>query len=351
MQDAPPAIRFAMTTQLPAEWAPQSAVQLTWPHAGGDFGPLLDEAHEQFLRLAVAIAEVTPLLIVVPDAPEARYAELVARGVPEERLRVVALASNDVWARDHAPTSVMRDDALVHLDFRFDGWGGKFTAELDDALSAQLADAGALPGRLETVDWVLEGGSIESDGAGTILTTERCLLDPARNASATRAGVETLLTDTLGAQRILWLAHGDLIGDDTDGHIDTLARFCSPQCIAYQACDDPNDAHHEMLAAMALELEAMRTADGAPYQLVPLPLPAAIHDPEDGHRLPAGYANFLISNGVVLVPTYDDPADATALSRLQAAFPDHRVRGVDCRTLIRQHGSLHCVTMQIPAPT
>lgn len=339
-----------MTTHLPAEWAPQSTVQLTWPHAGSDFGRLLPEqAHEQFVRLAVAIAEATPLLIVVPDAIEERHAELVARGVPEQQMRLVALASDDVWARDHGAISVMRDDTLVHLDFRFDGWGGKFAAARDDALSAQLAQTGSLPGTLETVDWVLEGGSIDSDGAGTILTTERCLLDRARNPSATRAVVERLLADTLGAQRVLWLARGDLLGDDTDGHIDTLARFCNPHCIAYQACDDPSDAHHESLTAMARELEAMRTADGAPYQLVPLPLPAAIHEARDGHRLPAGYANFLISNGVVLVPTYDDPADDIALSRLQAVFPHHRVRGVDCRTLIRQHGSLHCVTMQIPA--
>lgn len=343
----PPAL--AMSIQLPAEWAPQAAVQLTWPHAAGDFGRMLDAAHAQFLRLAVAIAEVTPLLVVVPDTPEARHAKLVAQGIPEERLRVVALASNDVWARDHGPITVLRNGERLHLDFRFDGWGGKFEARQDNALTARLAEQQALPARVQSVDWVLEGGSIESDGAGTILTTERCLLDPARNPTATRPEVETLLAETLGAQRVLWLAHGDLLGDDTDGHIDTLARFCSAQCIAYQACDDPEDAHYPELSAMAQELAAMRTAEGSAYELIPLPLPAPIHDPEDGHRLPAGYANFLISNGVVLVPTYDDPADAVALSRLQRAFPDHRVRGVDCRTLIRQHGSLHCVTMQIPA--
>ncbi|MBY8966796.1 agmatine deiminase family protein [Algiphilus sp. NNCM1] len=338
-----------MSTLLPAEWAPQAAVQLTWPHADGDFGPMLDAAHDQFLRLAVAIAEATPLLVVVPDRPEARRAELLARGVVPERLQMVALPSNDVWARDHGPITVWRDDGWQHLDFRFDGWGGKFDATLDNALTAQLAEQGRLPGMTASVDWVLEGGSIESDGAGTILTTARCLLDTARNPGATREGVEALLRDQLGAQRVLWLAHGDLLGDDTDGHIDTLARFCSPDCIAYQACDDPSDAHFNTLRAMADELGALRTAQDKPYQLIPLPLPAAVFDPEDGHRLPAGYANFLISNALVLVPTYDDPADAIALERLQAAFPRHRVQGVDCRTLIRQHGSLHCVTMQIPS--
>ncbi|WP_420426850.1 agmatine deiminase family protein [Algiphilus sp.] len=338
-----------MSIFLPAEWAPQAAVQLTWPHADGDFGPMLDEAHDQFVRLAVAIAEATPLLVVVPDRPEARREELLARGVAAERLRMVMLPSNDVWARDHGPITVWQDDGARHLDFRFDGWGGKFDARLDNALTARLADQGLLPGPTAPVDWVLEGGSIESDGAGTILTTERCLLDTARNPGATQENVEAMLRHQLGAQRVLWLAHGDLLGDDTDGHIDTLARFCRRDCIAYQACDDPSDAHFETLGAMADELSALRTAEGTPYTLIPLPLPAAAFDPDDGHRLPAGYANFLISNALVLVPTYDDPADAIALARLQAAFPEHRVRGVDCRTLIRQHGSLHCVTMQIPS--
>ena len=337
-----------MTTTLPAEWAPQQAVLLTWPHAAGDFGPMLDAAHAQFLHLALAIADSTPLLVVAPPDQPALRDELIAAGVPAERLAIVPLPSNDVWARDHGPVTVFRDGTAVHLDFRFNGWGGKFTADADDAVCAALAAAGALPGTSEALPIVAEGGAIESDGAGTILTTTRCMLDPARNAGATRASVEAWMAEHFGAARVLWLAHGDLIGDDTDGHIDTLARFCDPHTIAYQACKDAADPHHAELSAMEAELRALRDAEGNPYRLVPLPLPAPAYDEADGRRLPAGYANFLITNAQVLVPTYDDPADAEALSRLQAAFPGHAVRGVDCRTLIQQNGSLHCVTMQIP---
>jgi agmatine/peptidylarginine deiminase len=200
------------------------------------------------------------------------------------------------------------------------------------------------------VDFVLEGGAIESDGLGTLLTTERCLLAPTRNPGLDQAAIEALLKDKFGLQRVLWLRHGDLLGDDTDGHIDTIARFCDAHTIAYQGCEDRDDPHYEDLAAMARELEALRTAEGKPYKLVALPLPAAIHDPDDGRRLPAGYANFLILNGAVLVPIYgDEKNDAVALERLRPCFPDREVLGIECRALIHQYGSLHCVTMQIPA--
>jgi agmatine/peptidylarginine deiminase len=274
----------------------------------------------------------------------------VAAGVPKERLRVYAMPNDDVWARDHGPITVLRDGKRLHLDFSFNGWGGKFPAERDNALTGRLITLDAWDAPVETVDFVLEGGAIEVDGAGTLLTTERCLLAPTRNPQLDRAAIEQVLKDRLGVSRILWLKHGDLLGDDTDGHIDTIARFCDADTIAYQACEERDDPHYADLAAMAKELAAFRNARGKPYKLVPLPLPAALHDPDDGRRLPAGYANFLIVNGAVLVPVYGDAKnDPIALERLRPCFPGREVLPIECRALIHQYGSLHCVTMQIPA--
>ncbi|MGH8430707.1 MAG: agmatine deiminase family protein, partial [Solimonas sp.] len=239
-----------------------------------------------------------------------------------------------------------------HLDFVFNGWGGKFEAGLDNQITQRLAEQGLWDTLVESIDFVLEGGGIESDGAGTLLTTERCLLAPTRNPQYDKAHIELHLKAWFGLKRVLWLQHGDLLGDDTDGHIDTVARFCDAQTIAYQACDDVGDPHYNDLKAMEVELLALRTLDGEPYRLVPLPLPPAIFDgeqPGQGRRLPAGYPNFLILNGAVLVPTYGVATDEEALRRLRPCFPGREVIGVDCRTLIHQYGSLHCVTMQIPS--
>ena len=335
---------------LPPEWAPQSAVMLTWPRRDGDFARHFEAVEQNFIAIAVAIGRRENLHVnVAQDAP-GLAARLVAAGVPNERLRVYAMPNDDVWARDHGPITVVRDGKLLHLDFTFNGWGGKFPAERDNALSGRLITVGAWEAPLETVDFVLEGGAIEVDGQGTLLTTERCLLAPTRNPKLDRVAIEQVLKDKLGVNRILWLRHGDLLGDDTDGHIDTIARFCDAETIVYQACEDRDDPHYADLAAMAGELAAFRTASGKPYKLVPLPLPAALHDPDDGRRLPAGYANFLILNGAVLVPVYGDAKnDAVALERLRPCFPGREVVPIECRALIHQYGSLHCVTMQIPA--
>lgn len=338
-----------MNVILPAEWAPQCCIQLTWPRADGDFARWFARVEACFVALASAITRYQPLLIAVPGDIEGVRARLLAAGVPAERLQLVAVQANDVWARDHGPITVWRDGQRVHLDFTFNGWGGKFDARLDNTVTRQLAAAGVLPAAVESLDFVLEGGGIESDGQGTLMTTERCLLAPTRNPKLSRNVIEQKLAHWFGLNRILWLKHGDLLGDDTDGHIDTLARFCDPQTIAYQACEDINDPHHEDLAAMAAELRAFKQANGLPYRLIPLPMAPAIVD-EDGRRLPAGYANFLILNGAVLVPTYGDAErDAAALAALAPAFPGRDIVGVDCVALIHQYGSLHCVTMQIPS--
>lgn len=334
---------------LPPEWAPQAAVMLTWPRQDGDFARHFDAVERNFIAIAVAIGRFQNLHVNVAEAADALQARLISAGVPRQRLIVHEVPNDDVWARDHGPITVIRDGRLVHLDFTFNGWGNKFSASRDNALTAKLDQYGAWSAPVETVDFVLEGGALEVDGRGTLLTTERCLLAPTRNPHLDKAQIEALLKDRLGLDRVLWLRHGDLLGDDTDGHIDTIARYCDASTIVYQGCDDRSDAHFEDLAAMAEELRAFRDWRGQPYKLVALPLPQAIVDPDDGRRLPAGYANFLILNGAVLVPVYGQPLDAVALDRIRPLFPDREVIGIDCNALIQQYGGLHCVTMQIPA--
>ena len=337
-----------MKTILPAEWAPQALVQLTWPRPQGDFAPWFAAVEDNFVRLAVAITRFQSLLIACGPEVAALRQRLLAAGAKAEHLTLLSVPANDVWARDHGPITVFRDEQPILLDFSFNGWGGKFDAKLDDQVTRGLADQGAWTAPVERLHFVLEGGGIESDGLGTLLTTERCLLAPTRNPQFSKAQIEQHLMRWFGVERVLWLTHGDLLGDDTDGHIDTIARFCDAKTIAYQACEDQNDAHYADLKAMEAELQALRTADGQPYKLVALPLPQAIFDAE-GQRLPAGYPNFLILNGAVLMPTYGVPQDAEALARLAPCFPQHEVIGVDCRALIEQYGSLHCVTMQVPS--
>ncbi len=336
---------------LPPEWAPQSGVMLTWPHAQSDWAPILGEVETVFVQIASHVAAREKAVIVCFDAAHREHVtrQLRAADVPAERIVYALARSNDSWARDHGPLGVVCRDRPLLLDFGFNGWGGKFAAELDNAISQQLAQQGTFRNTpLEGVDLVLEGGSIEADGSGSLLTTSRCLLAPTRNPHLSREAIESRLGDWLGITRVLWLQHGYLAGDDTDSHIDTLARFCDVDTIAYVACDDPADEHFAELSAMEAELKAFCTRTGAPYRLVRLPWPRARYD-EHGERLPATYANFLIINDAVLVPTYDDPADQTAQERLSSCFPGRTIIGVPCLPLIRQHGSLHCVTMQLPA--
>lgn len=337
-----------MTRYLPPEWAPQSAVMLTWPRADGDFAVHFDAVEQTFVQIAVTISRFQDVHINYGLEPASLRDRLIQAGAHPARLRVYRVESDDVWARDHGPITIVADGRLRHLDFTFNGWGGKFAARRDDAITRQLAGIGAWQAPVDTIDFVLEGGAIEVNGAGTLLTTTRCLLAPTRNPGLSRAQIEETLMRCFGVIRVLWLTRGDLIGDDTDGHIDTLARFCNAHTLVYQGCEDTGDAQFEELSAMEREIHELRRRNGEPYEMLPLPLPAPIFD-EDGRRLPAGYANFLIINGAVLVPVYDDPQDEVALERLRGCFPERQVIGVDCRALIRQYGSLHCVTMQIPS--
>lgn len=334
---------------FPAEWAPQDAVQLTWPNDRGDWAPYLTQVEPVFITIAREVARRERLIISCYDTRHctAVAERLQSAAVNLDNVELFPIPSNDTWARDHGPITVYADQQPQLLDFIFNGWGGKYPAEQDTQITSRLIAAGAFSAGHQPVALVLEGGGIETDGAGTLLTTTSCLLAPTRNPHFNQAQLEGRLSELLGLDRFLWLHNGHLAGDDTDGHIDTLARFCNPDTIVYQGCNDPQDEHYTTLNAMAAELRALRTRDGNPYRLVELPWPQPKRNNE-GQRLPGTYANFLIINGAVLVPTYQDPADAAALETLQDCFPDREIVGIDCSALILQYGSLHCVTMQLP---
>lgn len=331
---------------LPAEWYPQSGVQLTWPHAQTDWAYLLPEVQACFLQLAREIAQRELLLIVTPE-PE-HVATFIAPEINMKNVRFLKCETNDTWARDHGAITRIDNAAPVLLDFMFNGWGLKFASDKDNLITRRAVEAHAINGRYENrLNFILEGGAIESDGMGTLLTTSECLLSPNRNGAMTKVEIEEYLKSTFHLQQVLWLDHGYLAGDDTDSHIDTLARFCSPSTIAYVRCTDVNDEHYEALKGMEEQLQSFRTLSGEPYRLLALPMADEIV--EEGQRLPATYANFLIINGAVLYPTYGQPTnDQKAKEVLQGAFPHNEIIGIDCRSLIKQHGSLHCVTMQYP---
>ncbi|MEN3158198.1 agmatine deiminase family protein [Alkalimonas sp. NCh-2] len=337
---------------LPAEWAKQDAIMLTWPHSATDWAPMLAEVTEVYRQLTKEIASRQQLVIICHDAQVQRQVEAIVAelAVPAGRIHLVQAPCNDTWARDHGPITVLdKNGNPCLLDFTFTAWGDKFAANLDNNINQQLFQADCIadiPKR--KVELVLEGGGIESDGKGSLLVTKKCLLNPNRNPELNQAEIEQQLCQQLGMQRVLWLEHGYLAGDDTDAHIDTLVRFAPDDTLVYVSCDDPKDEHFRELQAMAHELTDFKTLDGKPYHLIPLPWPAAKFN-ADGERLPASYANYLIMNDAVLVPTYHDSQDTVALAQIQRAYPQHQVIGVHCLPLIHQYGSLHCVTMQLPA--
>jgi len=335
---------------LPAEWAEQSAVMLAWPHADTDWQDSLEAVEVVYTQLLAAISRYEQVLLLCPD--EAHQADINIRlanaGVDTSKIIFFPVQYNDTWTRDYGPISVNLSNSPKLLNFTFNGWGNKFNAELDNTVNGQLSEAGIWSDtELLDIDFVLEGGSIESDGQGTLLTTSHCLLNPNRNPGFTKNTIENLLQEKLGCHRVLWLEHGYLAGDDTDSHIDTLARFSSTNTIVYMTCQNKDDEHYQSLKQMENELRALKTLSGQNYQLIPIEIPPAIFA-ADGHRLPASYVNFLIINQAVLVPVYQHPtSDKIAIKKLSLAFPDHEIIPIDCKTLILQHGSLHCVTMQL----
>lgn len=332
---------------MPPEWARQSAVQLTWPHEGTDWREYLPEINATYVEMADAITRHEGLLVVTPE-PE-HVAALLKERLTEwqfNRVKIHKCPTNDTWARDHAFITLTDGREKRLLDFRFNGWGDKFPAALDNAINRSLYINKVVDGEyVDHNDFVLEGGSIESDGQGTVMTTTQCLMAPHRNQPLTRPEIEQKLKDMLGAERIIWIEHGRLEGDDTDGHIDTIVRMAPNDTLLYIGTDDATDANYSELRLMEEQLKELRTACGRPYRLLRLPMPRPIYDGDD--RLPATYANFLIINGAVIYPTYAQPDnDAEAARVIAEAFPDRELIAIDSRTVVRQHGSLHCCTMQ-----
>jgi agmatine/peptidylarginine deiminase len=326
--------------RLPAEFEEQSFIQVVFPHKKSDWKDYLEEAEKNFVDIINAIAQYQQCIVVCDDVSR------VKKHFPSHaNIRFVEVPTNDTWARDSSAITVYEDGEPLLLDFNFTAWGGKFDASLDNEMSQRLSAVYDTP--LKSVDFILEGGAIESNGKGTLLITSECVFNPNRNVNLSKEQSIDVLRQEFGVSNVLILDHGYLSGDDTDSHIDTLARFVDAETIVYLSCTDEEDEHFSELKKMEEELKGFRDQDGKSFALVPLPFTQAIYDEEE--RLPATYANFLIMNEAVLVPVYNDPNDQKALDILKQVFPSRVIVAVDCSTLIRQHGSLHCVTMQFPS--
>lgn len=330
--------------RFPAEWEHYGAVLMAWPHSATDWNYILDEVRRCYLEIINAIVAAGEKVILI--GPEAEMSGFnFADGVYK-----VYVDTNDTWIRDYGPLTLTDGEVFTLLDFRFNGWGMKFSANFDNQVNRRLGDMKVYERMPESCkDFVFEGGSIESDGQGTLLTTEYCLMAPNRNEPMTRAQIEQLILSKLHGRKLLWITKGGLSGDDTDGHVDTLCRLAPNNTIVYTGCQNSADEHYLPLRAMADELRGFTNADGEPFNLVELPLPDAVFD-SDGERLPATYANYLVLERVVLMPTYRQPQnDRLAADMLRMVFPNRKIVGIDCSALIKQHGSLHCATMQIPS--
>ena len=337
------------TLIFPSEWQAQDAILMAFPHEDTDWAYMLDEARDCFAQIINAITNFNEAVILIVNN-KADYKYVINKF--GDNVYPVFVPFNDTWTRDFGPVFVQKGDVLVCLDFKFNGWGLKYAANKDNLVNGNLLCKNIF---LENVvyqnhlNFVLEGGSLESDGKGTLLTTAECLLSPNRNGEWNRLQIENYLKTTLGLKRTLWLHNGKLKGDDTDGHIDTLARFCDHNSIVYVKNNDKNDCNYYALSAMEEELQQFTNEEGAPYKLTPLLMPEPVF--HKGKRLPATYANFLIMNNAVLLPVYQSSKDEEAIKIITSLFPDRTVVPIDCKAMIKQYGSLHCATMQLPKGT
>lgn len=334
--------------RFPAEWEYDCAVLLAWPHADTDWNYMIDEVNQCYTELVKAITKFHPVIVISPET------DCLKQFFNDEELSLITfvnIPTNDTWTRDYGPISVEKDGKYQLLDFCFNGWGMKFAANKDNLVNTILKKQNLITAPLINCrNFVFEGGAIESDGCGNLMTTSLCQLSPNRNATLTKKDIETKLTQVFGTESLIWVNHGYLAGDDTDSHIDTLARFAPNFTIVYVGCDDSEDEHFEELSLMKEDLKNARRQNGLPFNLIELPLPDPIFD-EDGYRLPATYANFLATSKAVFMPIYGQARkDELAKQLLMMAF-ERPVITVDCRALIKQHGSLHCATMQIPKET
>lgn len=332
---------------------------LTWPHKDTDWLNWLDDIEAVYIELCQQITRFQKVVVACHDQSlEIHVLKLLSENnVNPSAVRTFIAPCNDTWARDHGPITLIRPNELNNdleleyetqiCDFTFNAWGDKYQASLDDKINQSLImQPFCNLQHYQNYDFVLEGGSIESDGNGSLLTTEKCLLNPNRNNKYSKQEIEQGLIDLLGVDQIHWLQHGSLAGDDTDAHVDTLARF-APNGIVYVTCDDENSVNYHELQLMEQELGLLKNTKGEKYKLFGLPSPKAKYN-DEGEQLPATYANFLVINNAVLVPTYNDDNDERALEIISDAFTGYEVIGIDCCTVIQQFGSLHCLTMQIP---
>ncbi|MDP2894289.1 MAG: agmatine deiminase family protein [Sulfurimonas sp.] len=320
--------------RLIAEFQEQSFTQIIFPHAKSDWALYLKEAQETFVNIINAIIKYQKCLVVCDDVQSVK-----SRFEKNENLYFVEYETNDTWARDCSVLCVEDDKNIKLLDFTFTGWGGKFEALKDNAMSSAIKSC--YDKEVVKVDLILEGGAVESNGVDTILTTSECMLNKNRNTNLSKDEMTKILQDEFGMSKILYLNHGYLAGDDTDSHVDTLARFVDERSIMYVKCEDEGDEHYKELKLMEDELKFF--AKEHDFRLIALPMSDACYFDEE--RLPATYANFLFVNGAVLVPTYGVKQDEEALEIFRKTFPSRDIIGIDCFSLIKQHGSLHCVTM------
>jgi len=333
--------------RLPAEWEPQAAILLAWPHSQTDWNEHLEEVENTYLHLIEAITRFELVMLFVANDKVQAHAEhlLKSAGIPSHKVQMIYAEYDDTWLRDSGPITLVSKDSFRLNDFHFTGWGGKFSASHDDLLVECLYNQGIFQhAEHRRIDWALEGGAIESDGSGTILTTWQCLHQ--RHPQYSRDDFTHFLREHLNADQVLILNHGYLQGDDTDAHIDTLSRFAPNDTIVFQTCDNPDDEHYAELQRMAEEISKLRTNKGKNYRLYPLPWPRPIY--YQNRRLAASYANYLVINNAVLVPAYDDPADEKAVAVMKQIYPEREIISIPCRPLIWQNGSLHCLTMQLP---
>lgn len=343
-------------TYLPAEWAKQDAVLLAWPHHETDWHYMLEDAIGCYKQIAEAILQTEALIVVTPQVDMAKADLYEIEYKAANKIHYYPIPTNDTWARDFGPITVVHEGECVPLDFKFDAWGMKFAADKDNLVTSRLDLCELfITSPVNHRGFVLEGGSIDCDGKGTLMTTSKCLLSQNRNAQMNKEDITHYLKCVFGVSNVLWVNHGEMPGDDTDSHIDTLARFAPNDVILYNGpvCPDGDvpDSIARPLLAMEAELKEFKNAEGHNYHLIQLPIPAPIYD-ESGALLPATYANFLVVNKRVLVPIYNQPlTDDLALKIIQISFPEHEIVGIDCNALIKQHGSLHCVTMQFPKNT
>lgn len=339
-----------MEFHLLPEWAPQSAILLIWPHPYSDWAHNLSAIEPVYTDIVYSVTQNQMVLLVCFDKDHYQHVEqlLLKTRINLQRIRFVIEKTNDTWCRDYGPLSLSNNKKIKLYDYQFNGWGQKFNAELDNQLTTKLYQNNIFTNfELVVMDLVLEGGSIDSNGQDILLTTSQCLLENTRNPDLNQQQITNILKKQLGVSKIIWIENSQLLGDDSDGHIDMLVRFCNENTIAYSCCSNKNDANYHTLRELETELKALFNRKNSHTELVPLPIPEPVFD-DSGRQLPASYANFLIINNAVLLPLYNNKNDSTAIKNLQQCFPGRKIIPVNCLPLIEQNGSLHCASMQLP---